>query len=95
MEMYGGNGVDPGTAGAGGEGGYSKIRFTMERNVEYVLTGLFSAINAPFLYRKATLIAVVGAGGDTGNGTGGGFGGKGGGVNIAGQDGNPDGAGGD
>ena len=41
----------------GGEGGYSKIRFTMERDEEYVLTGLFSGVNAPFLYRKATLIA--------------------------------------
>ena len=65
----------------------------MERNVEHVLTGLFSAVNAPFLYRKATLIAVVGAGGDTGNGPGGGFGGKGGGINLGGQGGLGPGAG--
>ena len=35
----------------------------MKKDDEYVLTGLFSNINAPFLYRKATLIAVVGEGG--------------------------------
>ena len=28
-------------SGAGGEGGYSKIRFTMKRDEEYILTGLF------------------------------------------------------
>ena len=61
MEMYGGIGVDQG--GGAGEGGYSKIRFTMKKDEEYVLTGLFDAVNAPFLYRKATLIAVVGGGG--------------------------------
>jgi hypothetical protein len=94
MEMYGGAGIDPGrTAGSGGPGGYSKIRFTMERNVEYVLTGLFSAINAPFLYRKATLIAVVGAGGDASSRGGGGTGGVGGGVNVAGGDATQSGAG--
>jgi len=93
IEMYGGVGVDPGTAGAPGQGGYSKIRFTMERNVEYMLTGLFSAINAPFLYRKATLIAVVGGGGDCGSGGGGGFGGFGGGINLKGDNATQDGAG--
>ena len=67
IDMYGGGGIDPGrTAGSGGPGGYSKIRLTMKKDEEYVITGLFSAINAPFLYRKATLIAVVGAGGDAG-----------------------------
>ena len=65
MELYGGSGGEFGgaTAYAGGEGGYSKIRFTMERDVEYVLTGLFPAVNAPFLYRKASVIAIVGGGG--------------------------------
>ena len=86
MEMYGGAGT---TAGAAvGQGGYSKIRFTMERDVEYVLTGLFSAVgggNATYFYRKATLIACVGGGGHTaGNG---GKGGDGGGINVAGEDG--------
>jgi len=81
MEMYGGKGTDSGSF-PGGEGGYSKIRFTMERDVEYILTGLFSAVNAPFLYRKASLIAVVGGGGNSG---GGGDAGDGGGIDISGQ----------
>ena len=81
IEMYGGKG--PTVTSAGGEGGYSKITFTMERDVEHVLTGLFSAVNAPFLYRKATLIACVGAGGEGGvsdNNPGG----AGGGISVAG-----------
>ena len=82
MDLYGGKGADSGSK-SGGEGGFSRIRFTMERNVEYVLAGLIEAIDAPFLYRKATLIAVVGAGGDAGVG---GFGGFGGGINLGGLD---------
>ena len=94
MEMYGGAGIDPNrTAGSGGPGGYSKIRLTMKKDEEYVITGLFSAINAPFLYRKATLIAVVGAGGDASFKGGGGTGGAGGGVNVAGGDATQAGAG--
>ena len=87
MEMYGGVGIDQG--GGAGEGGYSKIRFTMVRNDEYILTGLFDAVNAPFLYRKGTLIAVVGGGGGGGAQQGGHAqkGGDGGGVNVAGEDG--------
>jgi len=84
MEMYGGKGVNQ--SGAGGEGGYSRIRFTMARNEEYILTGLFDLVNAPFLYRKATLIAVVGGGGAGSNG-GSEKGGDGGGINVAGEDG--------
>ena len=56
----------------------------MERNVEYVLAGFNEAINAPFLYRKATLIACVGEGGDAGSASDGGFGG---GIGIAGENG--------
>ena len=81
MDLYGAKGTDSGSK-SGGEGGFSRIRFTMERNVEYVLAGLIEAINAPFLYRKATLIAVVGEGGDAGSGGTGGFGG---GINLGGQ----------
>jgi len=98
MDLFGGHGVGAGGGGIGGRGGYSKIKFTLEQNVEYIITGLYKEINAPFVYRKATLVAVVGAGGDQGNGTSGGFGGNGGGVNIAGQDARPGdtaGAGGD
>ena len=102
MEMYGGHGAPQiywdvergnnlftGAGIAGGEGGYSKIRFTMETNEEYIITGLFSAVNAPFLYRKASLIAVVGAGGDAGRGfnnSSRGIGGDGGGISISGTD---------
>ena len=83
MDLYGGRGVDQGAPGPG-EGGYSRIRFTMERNVEYVLAGLIEPVNTPFLYRKATLIACVGEGGASGGGQ---KGGDGGGVNVAGEDG--------
>lgn len=83
MEIYGGKGSDNGS-NSGGEGGKSVIRFTMERNVEHVLTGLFPAVNAPFIYRKASVIAIVGGGGSAGvNGNGG----DGGGINVSGEDG--------
>ncbi len=88
MEMYGGKGIE--LSGIGGEGGYSRIRFTMKRDEEYILTGLWDNINAPFLYRKATLIAVVGQGGAGSNG-GSEKGGAGGGINVAGEDGNGNG----
>ena len=84
VDMYGGKGTDNGS-NSGGEGGYSKIRFTMAKDVEYILTGLFDSVNAPFLYRKGTLIAVVGGGGDAG--TVNSDGGDGGGVNVAGENG--------
>ena len=83
MEMYGGKGVNQ--SGAGGEGGYSRIRFTMVMNEEYILTGLFDLVNAPFLYRKATLIAVVGHGAGSNGGSE--KGGDGAGINVAGEDG--------
>ena len=70
MELHGGSGggSNPGV------GGYSKIRFTIERNVEYVISGIrnsfspriSSQVNTPFVYRKGTLIACVGGGGDSG-----------------------------
>ncbi len=83
MDLYGGKGSDRGSY-TGGEGGFSRIRFTMLRNTEYVIAGLISSINAPFLYRKASLIAAVGGGGNAGTSGKGGFGG---GVNIGGQSG--------
>ena len=92
LDMYGGTGGEAGgaTGWSGGEGGYSKIRFTMERDVEYVLTGLFSAVNAPFLYRKASLIASVGGGGFAGVD---GNGGLGGGIGVSGSKGGGSGGG--
>jgi hypothetical protein len=83
VTMYGGIGVEVMSTGIpGGEGGLSTIRFTMKKDDEYILTGLFNAVNAPFLYRKGTLIAVVGEGGSSARTN---FGGKGGGINIAGE----------
>jgi len=92
MDLYGAKGVDFdvwavntnwNNGRPAGEGGYSRIRFTMKKNEEYVLKGIKSN-SALFLYRKASLIAVVGQGGDGGHY---GPGGKGGGVNVAGSDG--------
>jgi len=80
IDLYGGAGASVGGQG-GGQGGYSRIRFTMNKNEEYVIAGLTEAINTPFLYRKASLIACVGQGGAAGNN---GNGGNGGGVNVEG-----------
>lgn len=81
MDLYGGKGDDNGGF-TGGEGGFSRIRFTMEQNVEYVITGLSPLVNSPFLYRKGALIANVGGGGDAGTSGKGGFGG---GIGISGS----------
>jgi hypothetical protein len=53
----------------------------MKKNDEYILRGIKSN-SALFLYRKASLIAVVGQGGNGGHY---GDGGRGGGVNVAGE----------
>lgn len=83
MDLYGGKGDDA-NSNQGGEGGYSRIRFTMLQNTEYVIAGLTETINTPFVYRKATLIACVGGGGFGGvNGRGG----DGGGIGVSGEDG--------
>jgi hypothetical protein len=84
MDLYGGKGDDKGSY-TGGEGGYSRIRFSMGQNQEYVIVGLSTdSVNTPFLYRRGVLIACVGQGGDAGTS---GNGGAGGGVNNEGQDG--------
>ena len=84
MDLQGGQGL-VGNA-RGGYGGYSRIRFTMKQNEEYVNAGLTEAVKTPFVYHKASLIACVGGGGDaaTGN-TQVSDGGAGGGVNIGGE----------
>ena len=86
MELFGGKGENytDDTGAVGGEGGKSLIRFTLEQNVEYIITGLYDEVNAPFIYRKASLIAVAGEGGDAGRLQDGGLGG---GVNVSGNDG--------
>ena len=88
MDLYGGKGADN-SGNSGGEGGFSRIRFTMEQNVEYVLAGMTDSVQTPYLYRKASLIANVGKGGDAGSRGRGGFGGgvNNGGENAPGRDG--------
>ena len=85
LDMYGGVG-DPHVDGGktGGEGGYSRIQFTMTQNQEYVIAGLSTYIGAPSLYRGANLIAVTGQGGAAGAT---GDGGDGGGCNVDGDSG--------
>jgi hypothetical protein len=85
VELYGAKGEDSDytnpTREPGGEGGYSKLRFTMKKDEEYILKGIKSK-TALYLYRKAQLIACVGQGGKGGHY---GAGGRGGGVNVAGE----------
>ena len=80
FDLFAGKGSDKGNF-VGGEGGYSRIAFTMKHKEEYVIRGLKSNTGL-FLYRKGSLIAAAGSGGDAGNT---GNGGDGGGVNLAGQ----------
>ena len=89
MDLYGGKGLieqaslaDGPHSNVGGEGGYSRIRFTMTQNTEYVIAGLITLVNTPFVYRKGVLMACVGEGGGAGVGGNGGFGG---GVDVAGS----------
>ena len=97
MDLFGGKGDDSGSH-SGGEGGRSTIKFTLDQNIEYIITGLYDEVNAPFVYRKANLIAVVGGGGDAVSIEGAGFGagqpgGSGGGVNVPGNNGSGSGGG--
>jgi hypothetical protein len=89
MDLYGSKGSDFGSY-AGGEGGFSRVRFTLSKNTEYVIAGLTTTVNTPYIYRKGQLIACVGGGGNAG---GSGRGGFGGGIGIAGQSGTGRGAG--
>ena len=91
MDLYGGKGADYAplptdvnqyASASGGEGGFSRIRFTMKKDEEYVIAGLIDSINAPFVYRKGALLAVVGQGGDAGAASNGG---AGGGVQVSGD----------
>ena len=61
MDLFGG-----GTDSVGGEGGYSRVRFTMVQNQEFVIAGLIDSINTPFVYRKGALMVCVGEGGKAG-----------------------------
>ena len=96
MDLFGG-----GTNSVGGEGGYSRVRFTMTQNQEFVIAGLIDSVNTPFVYRQGALMACVGEGGKTQvvqNTTFGGTelrgsGGDGGGIGIAGASGTRQGGG--
>jgi len=88
MDLCAGSGSSSGSF-SGGEGGYSRIRFTMKKEEEYILRGIKSNTGL-FLYRKGSLIAAVGQGGSAGSS---GSGGKGGGVNLAGSGGSGSNAG--
>ena len=83
MDLYGGKG-ESSNGNDGGEGGYSRVRFTINQNTEYVIAGLTTSINTPYVYRKGTLIACVGGGGNAGTL---GKGGAGGGVDVDGTNG--------
>jgi hypothetical protein len=74
---------DPPPPTVGGEGGYSRITLNMQKNDEYVILGV-KQNSSISLYRKSSLVSVVGQGGNAGPF---GDGGPGGGVNIAGQNG--------
>jgi len=77
---------------SGGEGGYSKVKFTMNAGEEFIINNIPQANNsgAIFVYRQSRLLLAVGAGGNAGQG---GNGGPGGGVNVAGAPGEGRGAG--
>jgi len=89
MELHGGSGSDSGSY-LGGRGGFSVIQFTMKKNEEYVFAGLNATSPGIFLYRKSSLIASIGNGGDASSS---GNGGNGGGIGIAGETGGGKGGG--
>jgi hypothetical protein len=66
---------------SGGEGGFSRVRITLEKDIEHTVLGI-SNNSGLFIYRKSNLIAVVGKGGSAGSI---GNGGRGGGINVAGE----------
>jgi len=85
LEIFASKGLNSGGY-SGGQGGYSKIRFTARQNEEYLIALLqVNQGGGVFIYRKATLIAVAGSGGNAGTG---GNGGNGGGIGVSGAGGN-------
>ncbi len=63
IKLFGGKGNDV-NGNAGGEGGFSYVRLNMEANTEYVIAGLNSYVNTPYLFKGGRLLACVGGGGD-------------------------------
>ena len=82
LEIRTSKGSDTGSF-SGGQGGLSRIRITLEKDIEYTVLGI-SNNSGLFIYRRSTLIAAVGKGGDAGTA---GNGGSGGGINVSGENG--------
>ena len=82
LEIRASKGLDVGSY-SGGQGGFSRVRITLEKNIEHTVLGI-SNNSGLFIYRKSSLIAVVGKGG---NGGSSGNGGDGGGINVTGKSG--------
>ena len=82
LEIRASKGLDAGSY-SGGQGGFSRIRITLEKDIEYAVLGI-SNNSGLFIYRKSNLIAVIGKGGSSGSS---GNGGAGGGVNLPGENG--------
>jgi hypothetical protein len=80
LEIRTSKGLDVGSY-SGGQGGFSRIRITLEKNIEHTVLGI-SNNSGLFIYRKSSLIAVSGKGGNAGSI---GNGGRGGGINVAGE----------
>jgi hypothetical protein len=89
MDLYAKSGRNQGSY-VGGRGGFSRVRFTLQRNTEYVIGG-FNENGFIVIYRQSRVLAVCGTGGDAGTTSNGG---AGGGVNNAGASGSSGGAGG-
>jgi len=80
LQIRASKGLDVGSY-SGGEGGFSRVRITLEKDIEHTVLGI-SNNSGLFIYRKSNLIAVVGKGGSAGSI---GNGGRGGGINVAGE----------
>jgi hypothetical protein len=80
MDLYAKSGLNQGSY-VGGRGGFSRVRFTLRRNVEYVIGG-FNENGVIVMYRQSKVLLVCGTGGDAGTI---GNGGAGGGVVDAGS----------
>ena len=91
LEIHAAKGIDQGGY-TGGQGGVSIFRFTMLKDVEHVVAGFsLNKQTTTFIYRQASILAVIGAGGDAGTS---GNGGRGGGIGIPGENGSGQGQGG-
>jgi hypothetical protein len=82
MDIFAAAGRDNGGF-RGGEGGFSRVRFKMPQNVEFLVAG-FNAQDTGFVYRRSSLMLVIGSGGYAGPG---GNGGPGGGIGVVGGNG--------